>query len=180
MLSTKIKQATKTAHQNLEKQVVLKLKAIRNHADYAEFLKRFYSYFNMLEKAIKPYLTQEVLPDYSQRRTSSYLKDDIEALGSDTVELPLAAAPKINSEQEALGALYVMEGSVMGGSIIVQMLAKHGITDGISFFSGYGPKTNEMWTTFTQILNTRVNNPQKEKLAIDAAKETFSQFAKVF
>ncbi len=84
MLSTNIKEATKAAHQNLEKKVVLKLKSIRSDEDYADFLKHFYAYFNHVEKAIKPYITTGLLPDYAERRNSSYLKRDIEALGFNT------------------------------------------------------------------------------------------------
>lgn len=180
MLSTKIKESTKTAHQTLEKQVVLKLKAIRSNADYANLLKHFYAYFNKVETAIKPFLTQQVLPDYAERRTSKYIKDDIEALGENVNDLPNAVAPKIDNVQQALGALYVMEGSIMGGSIIVQMLAKGGVTDGVSFFSGYGEQTGAMWGKFVGVLNAHANNEAEEQASIDAANATFSQFADVF
>ncbi|WP_126972705.1 biliverdin-producing heme oxygenase [Gynurincola endophyticus] len=180
MLSNSIKEATKSAHQQLEVVVVKKLKAIRSHADYADLLKHFYSYFSTVEKTIAPYITTEVLPDYSQRRTSIYLKQDIEALGFSTQELPAAQAPEINSTIEALGALYVMEGSIMGGKIIVQMLEKGGITNGVSFFSGYGENTGRMWGAFTEVMNHHAPTEADEQKAIHAANETFSRFGDVF
>ncbi|MFT3824156.1 MAG: biliverdin-producing heme oxygenase [Chitinophagaceae bacterium] len=180
MLSTNIKEATKTAHQQLEKKVVLQLKAIRNEADYAALLKNFYAYFNQVEKAIAPYITPELLPDYKDRRNSSYLKKDIEELGFSTDELPVATAPLITNTQQALGALYVMEGSIMGGSIIVQMLAKGGVTRGVSFFSGYGPATGEMWGKFVTVLNANASTATEESLSIETANETFSRFGDVF
>lgn len=178
MLSNTIKEATKSAHQKLEVVVVKKLKAIKTNDDYADLLKHFYAYFSKVEQAIAPYITTEVLPDYSARRTSIYLKQDIEALGFSTNSLPHAQALDINSAPEAIGALYVMEGSIMGGKIIVQMLAKGGITEGVSFFSGYGEATDSMWALFIEALNkTGAANPQG---AIDAANKTFSQFENVF
>ncbi len=180
MLSTHIKEATKTAHQQLEKKVVLQLKAIRSDADYAALLKNFYAYFSKVEKAITPFITPEVLPDYKDRRNASYLKQDIEELGFSIDELPAAAAPAIGNTAQALGALYVMEGSIMGGSIIVQMLAKGGITKGVSFFSGYGPTTGEMWGKFIGVLNQHGASAAAETAAIDAANETFSRFGDVF
>ncbi|RYF26482.1 MAG: heme oxygenase [Flavobacteriales bacterium] len=180
MLSTKIKDATKEAHQHLEKQVILKLKAIRSNADYADVLKHFYAYFNAVEKAIEPYITTSVLPDYAERRNSSYIKADIEELGGSINELPEAKAPEINNLQQALGALYVMEGSIMGGSIIVQMLAKYGVEKGVSFFSGYGAQTGEMWAKFTAALNSNAQDEIQENEAIDAANQTFANFADVF
>lgn len=180
MLSTKIKEATKEAHQQLEKQVVLKLKAIRSDADYADVLKHFYAYFNAVEKAIAPYITADVLPDYAQRRNSSYLKSDIVELGQTATNLPETVAPRIENVQQALGALYVMEGSIMGGSIIVQMLAKHGVEQGTSFFSGYGSQTGAMWSKFVAVLNANAQNETQEQQAIDAANETFRKFAETF
>lgn len=180
MLSTNIKEATRTAHQQLEKKVVLQLKAIRNEADYAALLKNFYAYFSQVEKAIAPFITPELLPDYKDRRNSSYIKKDIEELGFSTDELPAAIAPAIANTQQALGALYVMEGSIMGGSIIVQMLAKAGISRGVSFFSGYGPATGEMWGKFVAVMNAQATTPAEEALSVNAANETFSRFEDVF
>lgn len=180
MLSTNIKEATKAEHQNLEKQVVLKLKAIRSNADYADLLKHFYAYFSHIEATIKPYITEAILPNYAQRRNSSYIKADILELGGDITDLPYTTVPKIENAVEALGALYVLEGSIMGGSIIIKMLEKGGVTKGVSFFSGYGEATGLMWGNFVTVLNAQANTEQDEEEAIVAANETFKHFAYVF
>lgn len=180
MLSTNIKEATKAAHQNLEKKVVLKLKAIRNQADYADLLKHFYAYFSHIEETIKPFITESILSDYAQRRNSGYIKADILELGSNISELPYTTVPEIENAVQALGALYVLEGSVMGGSIIVKMLEKEGVSKGISFFSGYGEATGMMWGNFIGVLNGQAKTEQDEEQAITAANETFKHFANVF
>lgn len=180
MLSTNIKEATKTAHLQLEKKVIEKLKAIRSNADYAEFLKYFYLYFSQIEQAIAPYISPQLLPDYSERRNSSYLKNDIEELGGLTGEAAAIALPVIQNQLQALGALYVMEGSIMGGSIIVKMLEKGGITKGISFFTGYGEATGQKWGIFTAVMNSAAASPEDEAIAIEAANQTFSRFGDVF
>ena len=180
MLSTKIKEATKTAHQDLEKKVVYKLKAIRSNADYADLLKHFYAYFSAVEKAIAPYIAGELIPDLAERRNSSYLQQDIEELGAHVNELPEVRVLKISNAVEALGAMYVMEGSIMGGPIIVQMLAKYGVTKGVSFFSGYGEATGAMWAKFVSVMNEAAKTGEDEARAIEAANETFSRFGEVF
>lgn len=180
MLSTKIKEYTKDAHQQLEKKVVLQLKNIRSNEDYAALLRYFYAYFNAVERAIKPYITEQVLPDYAERRHSGYLKADIEELGGTTEQLPAVQVPKISNVIEALGALYVMEGSIIGGSIIVQMLAKYGITQGVSFFSGYGDATAQMWGKFIAVLNEQVRDEKQENQAIKSANYTFRNFSEMF
>ncbi|SEM00381.1 heme oxygenase [bacterium A37T11] len=180
MLSTKIKEATREAHQQLEKTVVLKLKSIRSAEDYAGFLKYFYAYFNAVESVIAPYISETLLPDQADRRNSSYLRNDIEALGSSVDQLPVVYTPMINSPLEALSALYVLEGSIMGGPYIVQMLQKYGMTTGFSFFSGYGENTGRMWGAFTAALSAQAGNAEEEAQAIRTANETFARFGDVF
>jgi len=180
MLSKKLKEATTTAHQQLNGVVVRELKAIGSKEDYADFLKKFYAYFHSVEQAIHPYIHTEVLPDYEERRNAAYLKRDIEVLGQTIDELPIARAPEINSLQEAWGALYVLEGSVTGGRIVVKMLENQGITEGVSFFSGYGEATAQKWDAFTSALNTGEKTPEEEDLSIKAANDTFTRFGWMF
>jgi len=180
MLSTNIKEATKAAHLDLEKKVIQKMKAIRSNADYADFLKYFYTYFSQVEKAIAPFITAELLPDYKERRNSSYIKSDIEALGGNVNDIPSVTLPSITNELEALGALYVMEGSIMGGPIIVKMLEKGGITEGVSFFSGYGEATGQKWGIFVGVMNQQATTEEEENTAIVAANQTFLRFGDVF
>lgn len=180
MLSTKIKEVTKTPHQELEKKVVMQIKSIRSEADYADLLKHFYAYFNKVEQAVAPYITPAVLPDVAERRNSAYIKADIEALGASVDELPLAVAPEITNAAEAMGALYVLEGSIMGGPYIVQMLQKGGLTKGFSFFSGYGEASGQKWGAFLQVLNGIAKNEEEEAQVVNSANETFSRFGEVF
>jgi heme oxygenase len=88
--------------------------------------------------------------------------------------------PVITNTIEALGALYVLEGSIMGGSIIVQMLQKGGVNQGVSFFSGYGEATGMMWGNFIAVLNQNATNEKQEAEAIRAANDTFKHFGYVF
>ena len=179
MLSTQIKEDTKDAHLQLEKIVVNHLKKVRSETDYAILLRYFYAYFTTLERTIAPFVTESILADFSTRRKADRLADDILALGESIENLPVVKMPEINSGADAMGALYVMEGSVMGGSIIIGMLQKYGITKGFEFFSGYGPATGKMWAEFIDALNQFVNTEQQQQ-AIETAKITFSNFALAF
>ena len=180
MLSIKIKEATRIPHQQVEKKVVLRIKAIRNETDYADLLKYFYAYFNAVEQAVAPYITAQLLPDIRDRRNASYIKADIEALGASVDELPDSLTPAINNVAQAIGALYVLEGSIMGGPYIVQMLQKSGLSKGFSFFSGYGEASGQKWAAFTHVLNTIAQNEDEEAMVIQSAHETFLRFGDVF
>lgn len=180
MLNTQIKEATKVPHQEVEKKVVSRIKAIRSEADYADLLKHFYVYFNAVEQAVAPYVTAAVLPDLAERRNAAYIKADIEALGSTIDDLPFATAPEISNTAQAIGALYVLEGSIMGGPYIVQMLQKGGLNKGFSFFSGYGEGSGQKWAAFTQVLNNVAKNEEEEAQVLQSAHETFARFGDVF
>lgn len=180
LLSSRLKEETKQAHQELEKRVVLKLKAIRSEADYANFLNSFYNYFTNVEKYIKQYVTTGVLSDYPSRRNSSHLKADISQLGFKVDLVSDKPMPEIKSLAAALGALYVIEGSTMGGPIIVEMLKKYGITKGFSFFCGYGAETGKMWAAFITVVNNYVVTETEQQMAITTANNTFSAFLHYF
>ena len=179
MLSAVIKEATRTNHQETEKKVVLRIKSIESDVGYAALLKCFYAYFSAVEKAIAPYI-YGVLPDYEERRDSSYIRADIEALGGSVENLPPATAPEIGDAVQAMGALYVLEGSIMGGPYIVQMLQKKGIDRGFSFFKGYGDESARKWSAFTEVLNRLRRNEQDREKAVRVASETFKRFGDVF
>ena len=183
MLSERLKEETKTNHQILEKALLGNLKAIRSVSEYTDLLKLFYSYFGGLEVRISELIDTDLLPDSNQRRKTAALAQDLQDLGS---EIPSKASgmalPAIFTHLQALGALYVIEGSTLGGKIISKMMQQHlGLTDiGLSFFSGYGEQTEHMWDTFKDVLNQQAHNPEDQAIVITAANETFLKFGEWF
>ncbi|MCL7989443.1 biliverdin-producing heme oxygenase [Sphingobacterium sp. lm-10] len=176
MLSQYIKEHTKESHQALEGIVVRQLKAIRNEEDYASILKNFYSYFMAVEREIQPYMTGDILPDYNERRNSQHIQEDIETLGAEVDQNRVVSVPSLHHSLDALSALYVLEGSIMGGPYIVQMLKKYGIERGFSFFSGYREESAQMWEKFLQALNRVGNDPATYERSADKANQTFAHF----
>ncbi len=180
MISNRLREESKEAHILLEKQVVKVLKKIRSDQDYLKMLEKFYTYFSQVEKAIAPFLTTEILPDYGERRNSTYIGNDIRELNGTIPNSVQITLPDINDIYQAFGALYVMEGSIMGGRTIVQILEKHNVTKGISFFSGYGDDTMKMWSVFTETINKLPRNEADGDSIVQAARETFSNFGRLF
>lgn len=180
MFSDKIKEATLTQHQQVEKSLVGKMKAIRSKDDYVNLLKIFYGYFGGLEQQIKAYINQIHLQDHNERRKTDALVNDIKSLGG---EIPVIATsnnlPDIANHLQAFGALYVIEGSTLGGSIISGMMQKHLTFDGqkgLTFFNGYGEQTQQMWANFKSALNEAVKSEDDEKIVLQAANDTFARF----
>ncbi|MBD1393659.1 biliverdin-producing heme oxygenase [Mucilaginibacter glaciei] len=183
MLSDKLKEQTKSNHQQLEKVLVGKLRSIRSKEEYAALLKLFYSYFGGLETEINKVIDPTLLPDSTERRKTQSLADDLEFLGSTTPEKATGdSLPTLHSHLQALGALYVIEGSTLGGKIISKMMQQHlGLNGGgLSFFTSYGDRTEQMWDTFKETLNYQATNPEQEAVVIAAANQTFLKFGDWF
>ncbi|MCO5230438.1 MAG: biliverdin-producing heme oxygenase [Chitinophagales bacterium] len=180
MLRERLKEETHTAHQKTESTVVRNVKSIQNEQDYITLLKSFYAYFNAVEKELSKHIDESVLPDIKNRRNSTDIKNDIIELGGDIENLPLAKVPQINNTLEALSAMYVLEGSIMGGPYIIKMLEKQGISRAFSFFSGYGQNSGQMLGAFVQVLERYGHNPETHSKSVEVANETFINFGEVF
>lgn len=183
MLSEKLKEATKTAHQLVETKLTGSIKAIATKQQYATLLSSFYSYFAALENAMNGQVDLSLLPDYHQRRKAGSLADDLMQLEA---ELPALATkadiPPINNHLQALGAMYVMEGSTLGGKIISKMICRQlSLRDrcGTTFFNGYGEQTSRMWQTFKDLINQPLQ-PHEEAVVIESAHATFLQLGHWF
>ena len=157
-----------------------KLRAMQSLTDYIALLQIFYHYFGALEDRIDLFIGSAQLPDHLQRRKSDSLAKDISALGGALPEkATLLKLPVIEDHLQAFGALYVMEGSTLGGKFISQMIAKQlNIRDkGLSFFQSYGEHLTTMWAKFKLTLNRQANNETDAERIIAAAEATFQQFS---
>lgn len=179
MLREILKEKTFSAHQLTESTVIRRIKKIETEQDYADVLKCFYAYFNSLEKEIHKFVDESVLSDLNERRNSNYIKEDIETLEADISGLTAVSTPSIQTTAEALCALYVLEGSIMGGPYIVKMLEKRGMDRAFSFFNGYGANSGKMFASFVEVLNAYSDQITEER-AIQVTNETFHKFGEVF
>jgi len=179
-LSELIKTRTLTAHQELEKVLVTRMRAMRDAEDYLGLLQSFYSYFGSIEDRANLYIGSAELPDHLQRRKSASLATDIYALGGKLPQKALPAdVPVIENKLQAFGALYVMEGSTLGGPIISRMVKKQLSIDteeGLSFFNSYGDNLHAMWNTFKLTLDRQAPDEASADIVIAAAQATFRQF----
>jgi heme oxygenase (biliverdin-IX-beta and delta-forming) len=179
MFSAELKEKTKESHQALEAIVVRQIKAIRSKDDYVQLLHKFYGYHSPMEQRYDEYFSDGIIPHYSQRRKASLILRDLENLGINAVNIPVADnLPPINSPAEAIGSFYVLEGSTQGGSIVAGMLIRHaGLTpDTTSFFYAYGDGGKEMWQSFKEKMDSYFPDNNLRKEAIDAANATFTRF----
>lgn len=156
------------------------MRTIQTKEQYSDLLNLFFTYFGALEKRINQYIGSSQLPDYPERRKTESLLNDMNYLGGSSLEaIEDADVPQIDSPLQAFGALYVIEGSTLGGVMISKMMKKQlDLQDGrgLSFFESYGEETEAMWSRFKEVLDRQVSNEADEQLILNAADETFLKF----
>ena len=151
--------------------------SIETREDYLNFLKIFYGYMRPVEDLIHMHIDKSRIPDIDQRRNTRYIAHDLGELGSDDDDIDFSKTlPAIHTPASAMGAMYVLEGSTLGGKIISNTLKKKlGDDVPVNFFSGYKDNTGTMWKKFVDSLNSEVWVHQENEI-VNAANDTFANF----
>jgi heme oxygenase len=141
--------ATREHHDRIERRVDLTAR-LASIEDYRGLLARLHGFYAPLEVALAAHAGDIAGLDFHGRRKASLLLDDIAALGGG--EGPAAEdLPGVDSPERALGVLYVLEGSTLGGAVIGRMARERlGVTRerGASFFGAYGGSVGSRWRAF--------------------------------
>lgn len=176
MILERLKSETRMAHQSLEKMLVPKIKNIVTALQYNSLLQMFYGFYYPLEQSINNYIDDSIIPDYNKRRKAGTILKDINSINA-AAELPLCTdMPEVTNTSQALGALYVLEGSTLGGQVICQMLEKNlDLPDGkaLTFFTGYGIETQTMWQSFVKEINHYMATVGNSDDMVASANDTF-------
>jgi heme oxygenase len=114
---------------------------------------------------------------------SLWLAADLRALGlteQDIAALPLCPSmPRLDTADRRLGALYVAEGSTLGGRELAKRLDHlfaPADRNGRRFFSGRDTDTGKAWRTFCDLLDADNAGEAARNETIAAAIETFAAF----
>jgi len=152
-LLAELRAQTAEAHTRLEHGLDL-LREPLERRRFIHLLERFHGFHAVWEPRVARVMSKEAAFLAPRRRTHLAVRD-LMALGRskrDVAELPLclAAARLVSSPAAAIGSLYVLEGSTLGGQIISRRLqdARWLPADGLGYFDPYGPATGTMWRHF--------------------------------
>ena len=114
------------------------------------------------------------------RARSGNLRRDLANLGvrENLGALPICGElPERDTEARWLGALYVTEGSTLGGAQISRALARSGIADDQrDFFEAYGERRSEMWRLYLERLERLADDDDAAAEAEGAARAVFGAF----
>jgi heme oxygenase len=144
-----LREATREHHDRIERRVDL-TRRLASLQDYRELLARLHGFYAPMEVALEPHAGAIAGLDFHGRRKAALLLEDIAALGGG--EGPAAGGlPDVASPEHALGVLYVLEGSTLGGAVIGRMARERlGVTRerGARFFGAYGGSVGSRWRAF--------------------------------
>jgi heme oxygenase len=170
----RLRAETASVHRRLDQTLGL-IDRLQTTETRAALVARYYVFHKGTETGVAPFLAVIADLDFAARRRSPLLARDIQALGQ-------CASPDgvpsldIATRAEAFGAFYVLEGSSLGGRLILKDLVRRcAPMTGLSFLDPYGALTAELWRAFLAILE-RETASRKEtvKQAVSGALKAFA------
>lgn len=150
---------------------------------YSTYLKKLYGFVKPYEAKVFSKVSA-LVPDAEGRRKTHLLESDLKALGLTEAEinaLPVYDYPAPANEAQALGAMYVLEGSTLGGNIIYKRL-NHliGIDKEVNgkYFTAYGDMSGIKWKGFMEAFGEYAVSNNAEQEVINTAIATFTNMDK--
>lgn len=116
--------------------------------------------------------------EWPRRRRARLFAADLHALGA-AISAPVPELSPVGGTDEALGRMYVLEGSTLGGVFIDRHLAGLPDLDGVRVraFSPYGDETGAMWAAFRRATRARVAAGGNSGAMVASARTTFAALA---
>ena len=171
-LHIRLRAATAEAHEALERDLGWQGR-VATLPGYRALLARLRGFHAAYEPAIAAGLADAAF--FEPRRRLAALDADLAALGLDEAArgaLPAPAPPAFAGEGAAMGALYVLEGSTLGGIVIGRHVGGlHGEAAPLAYYSGRGREAGPLWRTFRERLDGL--DPGQETAAFAAGVATF-------
>lgn len=176
MIHAMLRQATERDHAAVEGSVNLLSPALTRQ-EYVETMVRMSGFVRAWELFAESAASPSLQAFVRARSRLFLLERDINHLLGHLPTCPAPTLPACSSSSEFLGALYVMEGSRLGGQFIArhvdEVLQLGG--QGTAYFRGFEEKTGSMWKDLLQVLDEHVPDLEAE-LAISAAQRMFHAF----
>ena len=172
-----LREATAEDHASVEGTVPL-MDPELSLAGYVEVLRRMHGVVAGWEStaaAVAPAWLQEPL---RQRSRLALLEGDIRFLGGDAGGSLGPEMPRFANDAELMGAMYVMEGSRLGGQLIARHLERQFrlmSPQGNAYFLGHGERTGATWKEFLGLLEERVPDSRTGDV-VRGAKAMFRTF----
>ncbi|WP_375398637.1 biliverdin-producing heme oxygenase [uncultured Sphingomonas sp.] len=161
-----LRAATASHHQRVD--ATFSAVAFGDAASYGAFLRAQAAAHLPVEEALAEGGIATIVPDWAARRRGGLIADDLAALGLDVP--PAAGAIRFDTAAALLGALYVLEGSRLGGTLL-----KRSVAPGLpASFLGGGDSA--AWRSLLALLDDKLGTAVARGRAIAAAGAVFALF----
>jgi heme oxygenase (biliverdin-IX-beta and delta-forming) len=175
----RLKAATHAAHERLDKRI-MQLNPFADRESYARLVTMQYLFHRDLDALFFNEELDGLLPDLAGRRRLALIEQDFADLG---IEVPKAdSAPTFArgdevALSEALGWLYVIEGSNLGAAFLLKYAAKLGLDEnmGARHLAGAPEGRGLHWRTFTAALDSIELSDDEERAVIAGADAAFAR-----
>jgi heme oxygenase len=176
-----LRNATQSCHKNLEKLSPF-FNADFDRAAYLRWLDLMNGFYRGIDQAVL-LSGFTAMTDWQYEPRCGLIVRDIASLDNRLpYELPdqnhiLANIKKLTRTGEVAGMLYVIEGAVLGGRVLMKTLhLKAGVTatTGASFFLPYGEYPEPHWADYVKLLAQLTTNSALEEEVIYGAVTTFN------
>ena len=150
-----------------------------NETIYCNYLSNLYKFIYGFEQFVYPVLSDFFL-NINERKKAFLIETDLKEYHHSSKNINTISEDFFNETYPdfytAAGALYVLEGSTLGGQIIVKHLHKTLPTgfNGSAYFSAYKQKTGSMWKAFLEQLTNLPTSHFEEQQIINGAIKTFN------
>lgn len=187
-LLPRLRRCTSPLHDDIE--ALLQLESPMPLDRYGRILRGFHEFLQLWELRVRHALPEPLRPWFDARVRAPLAARDIAALAlPDDPALRAAARAaqhrlRLDSPAAAIGSLYVIEGSALGGQVLTPKLrALHGLTPerGGAYFHGFGDRTGAMWREFRQLAQAEAGGSAASRTdACRAAVQTFKALIETF
>lgn len=180
LLTDTLRSGTRSHHNRIEQRLGLP-HSVTSQSAYRELLIGFYGFYLPVEPVLLEKLSSLSELCMSERQKLDLLRQDLMALGLATEAIEALPhcfhIPPLESVPQALGCLYVLEGSTLGGQVISAHFTRAlGITaeTGGQFYRGYGAATASYWRAFKEAANAySARYPEQDSLVVESACSAF-------
>ena len=178
MLRDALREHTRAQHARLEQRLAIE-RRVRDRDAYVDLLRRFLGFYLPVEARLAAFAQafRDNGIDLTERWKVAKLQRDLIVLGENASnQADPSLLPAIPTFPRAVGCLYVLEGSTLGGQIILRHVRESlglDAANGAAFFAGYGARTGAMWHAFSRFLSALPFGAHDAGQAIAAARETF-------
>ncbi|MGO1540190.1 MAG: biliverdin-producing heme oxygenase [Luteimonas sp.] len=172
--SQRLKAATQAIHAALDKRIMGE-DIFASRERFAGFVRAQYRFHRDVDVLYASPALGALLPGLSERRRLPEIANDLSDLRQ---PLPAPAPGRLRADTplaEALGWLYVAEGSNLGATVLYKLAAGLGLnaSHGARHLVAHPQGAARHWRAFTAVLDAVPLSPEQEAVAIVAAEEAF-------